>query len=71
VIVFDSRRQSVPRPTEGCGLLGTEDYFEIGHMVRKAARRIGGGYFAILEGGYNHQVLGANALALINGMSEQ
>ena len=52
------------------GLLATEDYFEIGHMVRKAARRIGGGYFAILEGGYNHEVLGANALALINGMSE-
>ena len=53
------------------GLLATEDYFEIGHMVRKAARRIGGGYFAILEGGYNHQVLGANVLALIDGMSEQ
>ena len=53
------------------GLLGTEDYFEIGYMVRKAARRIGGGYFAILEGGYNHQVLGANVLALIKGMSEQ
>ena len=32
------------------GLLATEDYFEIGHMVRNAARRIGGGYFAILEG---------------------
>jgi len=53
------------------GLLETEDYFEIGYMVRKAARRIGGGYFAILEGGYNHQVLGANVLALIKGMSEQ
>ena len=53
------------------GLLATEDYYEIGHMVGKAARRIGGGYFAILEGGYNHQVLGANVLALIKGMSEQ
>ena len=52
------------------GLLATEDYYEIGHMVGKAARRIGDGYFAILEGGYNHQVLGANALALIKGMSE-
>jgi acetoin utilization deacetylase AcuC-like enzyme len=52
------------------GLLRTEDYFEIGRMVADSARRTGGGYFAILEGGYNHQVLGANVLALIGGMSE-
>jgi len=26
-------------------------------------------YLAILEGGYNHQVLGYNALALIQGLS--
>jgi acetoin utilization deacetylase AcuC-like enzyme len=52
------------------GLLRTEDYFEIGRMVGDSARRTGGGYFAILEGGYNHQVLGANVLALIGGMSE-
>ena len=51
------------------GLLETEDYAEIGRMVADAARRIGGGYFAILEGGYNHQVLGNNVLALIEGMS--
>ncbi len=51
------------------GLLATEDYFEIGNMVRDRTRRIGGGYFAILEGGYNHEVLGANAKALIDGMS--
>ena len=51
------------------GLLLTEDYFEIGRMVREAAERSGGGCFAILEGGYNHQVLGANVLALIKGMS--
>jgi acetoin utilization deacetylase AcuC-like enzyme len=50
------------------GLLLTEDYFDIGRMVRKAAERAGGGCFAILEGGYNHQVLGANVLALIEGM---
>ncbi len=40
-------------------------------MVRESALRAVGGYFAILEGGYNHLVLGANALALINGMSKQ
>jgi len=51
------------------GLLRTEDYSEIGRMVGETARRTGGGYFAILEGGYNHQVLGANVLALIKGMS--
>jgi acetoin utilization deacetylase AcuC-like enzyme len=37
--------------------------------VRKAALNNGGGYFAILEGGYNHQVLGDNVMALIQGMS--
>jgi acetoin utilization deacetylase AcuC-like enzyme len=51
------------------GLLRTEDYFEIGGMVRESAKKSGGGYFAVLEGGYNHQVLGANVMALINGMS--
>ena len=50
------------------GLLLTEDYEEIGHRVRSAADRNGGGCFAILEGGYNHEVLGANVLALIKGM---
>ncbi|MCK7469251.1 MAG: histone deacetylase [Desulfosudis oleivorans] len=41
----------------------------MGRMVRDAARRNGGGCFAVLEGGYNHDVLGQNALALINGLS--
>ena len=51
------------------GLLITEDYFKIGQMVRKAARRNSGGCFAILEGGYNHHVLGDNVMALINGLA--
>jgi acetoin utilization deacetylase AcuC-like enzyme len=38
-------------------------------MVRSAAQRNGGGCFAILEGGYNCDVLGKNALALIQGLS--
>jgi acetoin utilization deacetylase AcuC-like enzyme len=53
------------------GLLHTEDYEEIGHRVRSAADRNGGGCFAILEGGYNHEVLGENVLALIQGMARK
>ncbi|MBT8332775.1 MAG: histone deacetylase family protein [Deltaproteobacteria bacterium] len=51
------------------GLLYTEDYEEIGYRVRSAADAMGGGCFAILEGGYNHEVLGQNVMALIKGMS--
>ena len=51
------------------GTLRTEDYREIGRMVQKAAQRCKGGCFAILEGGYNHQVLGHNVMALIEGLS--
>ncbi len=50
------------------GLLATEDYYDMGVMVKESAKRSGGRYFAILEGGYNHRVLGKNALALIEGM---
>ncbi len=53
------------------GLLKTEDYHEIGRQVRAAAQRSKGGCFAILEGGYNHEVLGTNVMALINGLSGQ
>jgi acetoin utilization deacetylase AcuC-like enzyme len=51
------------------GLLLTEDYFEIGRLVRGASQKNGGGGFAILEGGYNHDVLGVNVLALIEGLN--
>ncbi|MFO7754303.1 MAG: histone deacetylase family protein [Desulfobacteraceae bacterium] len=51
------------------GLLLTDDYHYIGRMVRNAADRNRGGCFALLEGGYNHRVLGKNVLALIQGMS--
>ncbi|MBN1614882.1 MAG: histone deacetylase family protein [Deltaproteobacteria bacterium] len=50
------------------GLLATEDYREMGSMVREASLKNSGGCFAILEGGYNHQVLGGNVLAFIEGM---
>ncbi|HOW99678.1 MAG TPA: histone deacetylase family protein, partial [Deltaproteobacteria bacterium] len=52
------------------GLLATDDYREMGRAARQAALRNGGGCFAILEGGYNHRVLGQNVLALIEGLSE-
>jgi len=50
------------------GTLSTENYREIGRMVLEASRRSGGGCFAILEGGYNHSVLGQNVMALIEGL---
>jgi acetoin utilization deacetylase AcuC-like enzyme len=49
------------------GLLLTEDYFEIGRLVRRASKKTGG-CFAILEGGYNHDVLGTNVLAFLEGL---
>ena len=52
------------------GLLLTEDYFKIGQLVKTAASRSGGGCFGILEGGYNHQVLGQNVMAMIKGLSD-
>ena len=51
------------------GLLTTDDYHTIGVIVKKAAQANGGGYFAILEGGYNHSVLGHNVRALLDGLS--
>jgi acetoin utilization deacetylase AcuC-like enzyme len=51
------------------GLLATDDYFSIGAMARQGARACGGGCFAILEGGYNHDVLGHSVAALIEGLS--
>jgi acetoin utilization deacetylase AcuC-like enzyme len=51
------------------GLLTTDDYRQIGQMVSQTARRNSSGCFAILEGGYNHEVLGENVLALIDGLA--
>jgi acetoin utilization deacetylase AcuC-like enzyme len=51
------------------GTLTTEDYFTIGRSVRHHAQaKCGGRFFAVLEGGYNTDVLGENALALCRGM---
>ena len=51
------------------GLLATEDYFSIGTLVSQAASACGSGCFAILEGGYNHEVLGHNVAALLEGLA--
>lgn len=50
------------------GLLETEDYQTMGRMVWEAAQRMGAGCFGILEGGYNHQVLGRNVRAFLRGL---
>jgi acetoin utilization deacetylase AcuC-like enzyme len=51
------------------GLLETQDYATIGEMVRETCETKQCGFFAILEGGYNHQVLGHNVAALLQGMA--
>ena len=50
------------------GLLKTEDYNHMGRLMNEAARRNQGGCFGILEGGYNHVVLGHNVLAFVEGL---
>ncbi|SDP60697.1 arginase family protein [Desulforhopalus singaporensis] len=50
------------------GLLYRKDYRLMGQWVHHAARRGQGGCFGILEGGYNHSVLGGNVLAFLEGM---
>ncbi|HBC93885.1 MAG TPA: acetylpolyamine aminohydrolase [Pelotomaculum sp.] len=49
-------------------ILRTEDYKTIGKLIAGHARRFcGGKFFAALEGGYNHQVLGKSVKALLEG----
>lgn len=50
------------------GLLETEDYQTMGRMVQEAAKSMVAGCFGILEGGYNHQVLGQNVRAFLRGL---
>jgi acetoin utilization deacetylase AcuC-like enzyme len=45
------------------GLLTTEDYHTIGEILKKYADQ----RFAVLEGGYNHSVLGKNVRSFIEG----
>ncbi|MCS7116078.1 MAG: hypothetical protein NZ896_01235 [Nitrososphaerales archaeon] len=51
------------------GMWRTEDYEEIGRLIKLyAEKECKGRRFAILEGGYNLQVLGKNVKALLKGM---
>jgi len=50
------------------GLLKTEDYHTIGIILREFAdNKCWGRRFAVLEGGYNHSVLGRNVRAFLDG----
>ena len=48
--------------------LYTEDYREMGRMVHAACRRMCAGSFGLLEGGYNHDVLGTNVREFLKGL---
>ncbi len=53
------------------GLLKTEDYLTIGRWVKESAlERCQGRRFAVLEGGYNHAVLGRNVKAFLEGFTD-
>jgi Histone deacetylase domain. len=43
----------------------------LAQMVAQAARRWGAGRFGILEGGYNHRILGLNVAAFLEGLEAQ
>jgi acetoin utilization deacetylase AcuC-like enzyme len=50
-------------------LLSTDDYRAIGELVKKATEKnCMGRRFAVLEGGYNHNVLGKNVKAFVEGL---
>ena len=51
------------------GLLKTDDYHTIGKMIREFAEKTcNGKRYALLEGGYNHHVLGRNVRSLLDGL---
>ncbi len=51
------------------GQLTTDDYRTIGELVKEAAmKNCKGRRFAVLEGGYNHIVLGLNVKAFLEGL---
>jgi acetoin utilization deacetylase AcuC-like enzyme len=53
------------------GFLETEDYGRIGILVKKYSGKVcQGRRFGVLEGGYNHEVLGKNVRAFLEGMKE-
>jgi len=50
------------------GVLKTGDYMEIGRILREFSEKVcSGRRYAVLEGGYNHAVLGGNVEAFLEG----
>ena len=53
------------------GLLKTEDYLSIGRWVKEFSLKIcRGRRFGVLEGGYNHSVLGRNVKSFLQGLRD-
>jgi len=53
------------------GLLKTEDYLTIGKWCKEASlERCQGRRFGVLEGGYNHSVLGKNVKSFLQGLKD-
>jgi acetoin utilization deacetylase AcuC-like enzyme len=53
------------------GLLKTDDYLTIGKWVKEhSVNRCQGRRFGVLEGGYNHSVLGRNVRSFLQGLSD-
>ena len=53
------------------GLLTTENYRTIGSLIKTYSQKVcQGRRFAVLEGGYNHSVLGQNVRAFVAGMKD-
>ena len=53
------------------GLLKTEDYLTIGTWTKEVSlERCQGRRFGVLEGGYNHSVLGRNVRSFLQGFSD-
>ncbi len=52
------------------GMMKTEDYNKIGEIIKDCAEEeCSGRRFAVLEGGYNHRVLGKNVKAFLEGVA--
>ncbi len=51
------------------GMLKTDDYRKIGELVKAhSVQKCNGRRYGLLEGGYNHNVLGENVRALLEGL---
>ena len=51
------------------GMLKTEDYRRIGELVKThSLQNCNGRRYGLLEGGYNHDVLGENVRTLLEGL---